>query len=140
MLPIEALVAPALKAAGYKKKARTWWRTTADSVQVVNLQKSPYGEQVYVNLGLYVRALGTEEFPPENRCHIQARLERVVPAELHQSVAAVNSVSRPTESFVRAIAVGLSWLEAIASPEGRKIFLASPESSRCFVNAQVRFP
>jgi hypothetical protein len=138
MLPIETLVASTLKSAGYKKKARTWWRTTPDSIQVVNLQKSPYGEQVYVNLGLYVRALGNEEFPPENRCHIRARLERVVPAEFHELVVAANSVSQPAEGFVQALATGLAWLEGIASPTGRRSFLAAPAASRCFINALVR--
>src|SRR5687767_3325213 len=100
MLPIEEAIAPAMKSNGFKKKARTWWRTTDDSVQVVNLQKSAYGEQLYVNLGLFIRSLGSEQTPPENRCHIRARLELVVPESLYQSVTSASFDAVPSAELV----------------------------------------
>jgi Domain of unknown function (DUF4304) len=139
MLPVEAAIAPSLKQLGFKKKARTWWRTSGDAVQVINLQKSPYGPGVYVNIGVYVRSLGDEEFPPESRCHISARLERVVPAALQVPVTSIEAASTPSEHFVEAVVEhGVKWLDSNSSTGGRRAFLSTPQSRRCFVNVALR--
>ena len=139
MLPLEAAISPKLKALGFKKKARTWWRTENDSIQVVNLQKSPYGDQLYVNLALYIRSLGPERLPPENRCHIQARLERVVPTSLSESVTSASADSEASDALLQALLVhGIGWLEGIASPAGRKVFLAQSASAHCLIDARAR--
>ncbi len=83
MLPVEAQFAPSLKALGFKKKGRTWTRETPDAFQVVNLQKSDFSEQVYVNVAVYLKALSDETSPPEHWCHIRARLERIA-VDLHR--------------------------------------------------------
>lgn len=69
-----ASLSPLLKAAGFKKKAGTWHRSTADGVQVVNVQGSQWGDDYYINVGFYIGALGTEASPPSYRCHVQSRL------------------------------------------------------------------
>jgi hypothetical protein len=66
MLALEGLIAPPLKALGFKKRARTWWRHRDATIQVLNLQKSSFGERLYVKLGVYVKALGAEGFPLSN--------------------------------------------------------------------------
>jgi hypothetical protein len=139
MLPFEATISPRLKSLGFKKKARTWWRADDNTVQVVNLQKSAYGEQLYVNLGLYIRSLGLELSPPEYRCHMRARLERVVPAEFFEAVATATSNTKPSEALLDALlGHGVSWLEGLTSPAGRKKFLENPMSKHCFVSLQAR--
>ena len=139
MLPIEEAIAPAMKSYGFKKKARTWWRATDDSVQVVNLQKSAYGEQLYINLGLFVRSLGSEQTPPENRCHIRARLERVVPESLYLSVTSASSYAVPSEELVNALLLhGIGWFEKLGSPAGRRSLLNEASSSRWFISKEAR--
>jgi hypothetical protein len=139
MLPLEAAVAGALRSNVFKKKSRTWWRTTDDVIQVVNLQKSAYGERLYVNLGLYIRSLGSEQNPPEYRCHIRVRLERLVPEPLYSSVASATSDTEPSDGLLEALLVhGVQWLERLASPAGRRTFLREAVSAYCYVSMRAR--
>jgi hypothetical protein len=139
MLPLEISIAPKLKAIGFLKKARTWRRTAGDCIQVINVQKSPYGEQIYLNLAVYVRSLGSESSPAQHRCHIQARLEQIVPEPLFGPVARATSTAELSAALLEALLVhGIDWLDALASATGRRSFLQQPTSSRCFIDARAR--
>jgi hypothetical protein len=50
-------------------------------VAVSNLQKSQYGLQYYFNQGFWLRPLGDEPFPKENKSHIRARLGALLPEQ-----------------------------------------------------------
>jgi len=63
-----------LKELGFKKSGLNWRRSTADAIHVFNVQKSQWGPEFYVNLGVYLVALGPEEKPPHNRCQVRQRL------------------------------------------------------------------
>jgi len=52
-----------------------------DVVAVSNLQKSQYGQQYYFNQAFWLRKLGDETFPKENKCHIRSRLGTLCPEE-----------------------------------------------------------
>lgn len=137
MLPLESAIAPELKARGFKKKGRTWWRDTDDVVQVLNLQQSPFGEQLYVNLGVYLKRLGTEPMPAVNRCHIGVRLERV--ASHQAEVAAATLSTRPGAALLSALLVdGIAWLESVSTLKGIRSYLASGGASKGLVFASVR--
>jgi len=139
MLPVEIAIAPELKLRGFKKKARTWWRTTDDSIQVINLQKSAYGEALYTNLGIYVRSLGSELSPPEYRCHIRARLEKVTPDSLHLPIRCATAIGQPSEELLEALlSYGVGWLEALATPNGRRSLLGEASAAHWFVAYRVR--
>ena len=75
----EAVIASVLKARGFRKKARNWFRaTSADEYQVVNLQKSSWGGgQCYLNLG-WDASLPSKEFHLENQCALRLRAEDTV--------------------------------------------------------------
>lgn len=78
---LESSIGPMLVAVGFKKKASTWYRETEGSLQVVDLQKSAYGLQFYLNLccvpkGMYVEGMPT---PKEHKCPIRVRLADVYP-------------------------------------------------------------
>ena len=119
--------------------ARTWRRVTDDAIQVLNLQKSPYGEQMCINTGLYIRSLGTDLVPSENRCHIQVRLERVIPDHLTIAVASLILQSEPSRLFFEALFThGVEWLESISSPAGRKRFFGEAVSKKCLIVAEAR--
>jgi len=139
MLLLERLIAQPLKELGFRKKSRTWWRHNDDTIQVLNLQKSPYGERMYVNLGIYVRALGTEDLPPENRCHLQVRLERVSNAERWGSVASAESDREPTPELIAAVLVdGVAWLDRLSTLAGIREYIDSGGASNGLVSSTVR--
>ena len=139
MLALEGLIAPPLKALGFKKRARTWWRHRDETIQVLNLQKSSFGERLYVNLGVYVKALETEEFPPEQRCHVQVRLERVVPEERSLSVASADSITDPKPELISAVLEdGLGWLDQVATYRGLREYIASGGAGKGMVFANLR--
>ncbi len=138
MIPLEASIAPALKASGFRKKAKTSWRHCPEVIQVLNLQKSPYGDNLYINLGVYVRSLGAEQYPPENRCHVQIRLEWVAHSEREQCVVAANSNEVPTQALIDAVLIdGIAWLCNLATLTGIRRHLESSGSKKGLVFHEV---
>jgi len=114
---VEHAVAKLLKPLGFKKTRATWRRPSAETVLVVNVQKFEFGPRLFVNLGVYLRRLGAETTPPEYRCHIRARLDRVV-EDASSLVDALDLESKLSDEqrqrcVVDAIVLfGLHWLEA----------------------------
>jgi hypothetical protein len=137
MLPLELAIALQLKNAGFRKKVRTWWRQVDEVIQVVNLQKSPYGERLYVNLGIYVTRLGSESSPAENRCHVQARLDRVVDPSRRQAVASAEAGATPAPPLLEAILVdGLTWLDDLSTLAGLRKYLESGGADKGLLSRQ----
>lgn len=79
----DALAAP-LRTLGFVKKSNNWYLETEETILVVNLQKSQYGEQYYVNCGVTLKSFGGDPFPKEHLCDIRFRLSSVVPSEKHE--------------------------------------------------------
>jgi Domain of unknown function (DUF4304) len=73
--PIVDAINSALKILDFKKKSNTWYLHRDETVLLVNLQKSQYGDQFYINCAVLVRALSNLEFPKEYACHIRFRLD-----------------------------------------------------------------
>jgi hypothetical protein len=73
---IELTIASLLKPRGYRKRARNWFRTSPEGdYQVVNLQKSSWGdENCYLNLG-WDPGVPAGEFRPEHQCAARFRAE-----------------------------------------------------------------
>lgn len=71
---LKADVEKALKMTGFAKNGGSWYRRSDEAVCVVNLQKSEYGPQYYINLGILVKRIEDKAFPKENHCHIRMRL------------------------------------------------------------------
>lgn len=84
----EALGVP-LKEAGFKKNADSWYFSNKDVVLLVNLQKSQYGNQYYVNGGIALKSLGAAEFVKEHLCHIRFRLTSLVSEEEGKKIESV---------------------------------------------------
>jgi hypothetical protein len=66
---------PHFKTAGFKKLRANWYKEEKNTILVFNVQGSQWGPEYYINLGIYIRALGAEVKPPSYRCHIQRRIE-----------------------------------------------------------------
>ena len=71
----------ALKTHEFRKKGQSWYLHGPDCTVVLNLQKDDFSDLYYVNFGVWLLAFGNNEYPPENHCHVGARLEELFPAQ-----------------------------------------------------------
>lgn len=76
--PLRLALADALGPAGFARKGNDWLRRSDDVIEVVNLQRSQWGNQYYLNYALWLRALGEVPVPKEHTCHVRWRAERVM--------------------------------------------------------------
>lgn len=72
-----------LKINGFICKKTSWYRFTPDLVQIINLQKSQYGNCYYFNLGLDIMTCEKKayKYPPEYKFPVRLRIESVVNEE-----------------------------------------------------------
>lgn len=70
-----------LKASGFRKKGPTWYRMNKDVLLIVDLQKSQYGGQYYMNLAFVPPGLDVEGMPTpkEHKCPIRIRATTAFP-------------------------------------------------------------
>jgi len=67
--------------AGFSKKSGAWYLRQAQTIGIIELQKSQYGPEYYVNVALWLLALGDSQFPREHKCHIRTRLDQLFPEQ-----------------------------------------------------------
>ena len=68
---------PVFKQKGFRKVKTTWRKTTDELIYVVNIQGSQWSnEDYYINVAIYIKALGTEINPTEYRCHVRSRIDQ----------------------------------------------------------------
>lgn len=140
---VERAVANLLKPLRFKKTRTTWHRSAAETVLVLNVQKSEFGPTLYVNLGVYLRRLGEETAPPEYRCHIRSRLDRVVgdAGSLVEALDLDSSLSdqERQEVVIHAIVQnGLPWLEARDTEAKARSALLADKAATGLVMATAR--
>ena len=85
------VLAAKLQADGFVRRGRvSWYRRGADLIQVVNLQKSQWGEQYYVNVSYWLLPLGSAKWPREQDCHVRMRCDDAIRSgrRIHQSLDA----------------------------------------------------
>ncbi len=63
------------------KRGQSWYIDGKDTLVVINLQKSDWNEQYFINLGIWLKALGEPSFPQYYRCHLYYRLESIFSQE-----------------------------------------------------------
>lgn len=98
---LKRAITTALEPRGFKWKASAWYLDGQDGICVVELQKSNFGEQYYVNLAISVKELDPNPFPKEHQCHVRGRLSEVV-ADKPRLEAALNfdtDASSPSDRF-----------------------------------------
>ena len=66
---------PKMKNLGFRKKNNTWV-TKNDKISIIlNIQGSQFStSEYYVNLGINLNELNSEEFPPIHKCHLVERV------------------------------------------------------------------
>lgn len=71
---LEKLITDELAPHGFRKKGRNWYYRTDDCVCMFNLDKSRWGGQFFLNLGVMVSKIDPTETPLEHHCHVRCRL------------------------------------------------------------------
>ncbi|MCA9316950.1 MAG: DUF4304 domain-containing protein [Planctomycetes bacterium] len=72
---LDAMLHGLLRVAGFLGRPPTWHRSVPIGLHVVNLQKSQFGNQYYLNFGIYVADLGDLTAPRAHQCHFNARVD-----------------------------------------------------------------
>ncbi len=80
---IEGTIAAVMKKNGFRRKSNSWYLRTDDTILVVNLQRA-WGALSFINLAVWLNALGENTFPKEYDCHIRRRAERLDDPSLHR--------------------------------------------------------
>lgn len=140
---LQRALAPALKAAGFRKSGATWWKESDTTIRVLNLQGSQWGPSFYINLGVYFRALGDRERPSESICHIRIRLSELVPDRARFN--ALLDLERPIPDDVRmreleALVVerALPWLDMLSTVAGARQYCSAQRPEAPWVTKEAR--
>jgi hypothetical protein len=70
-----------LSEAGFRNKGQSSYFDGPDAVVVLNIQKSDFDSKNYINFGVWLKSFGLNDFPLENKCHIQVRLTAIFPLD-----------------------------------------------------------
>ncbi|HYO65616.1 MAG TPA: DUF4304 domain-containing protein [Archangium sp.] len=143
--PIRAAMVPALREAGFKVRSNTWHKLCEDTILVVNLQKSQWGPQFYINLAVWVRQLGDASAPKEYQCHIRQRatslpdkrakhLERAL--DLEDESTGMQEREACINEFMRDSAI--PFLESLSTMEGIRLALEAQHLKGCFTDRQLK--
>ncbi|WP_429806643.1 DUF4304 domain-containing protein [Ensifer sp. B1-9] len=76
--PLVDAVAFSVKPFGFRTKARSWYLENPETILIVNLQKSQFGNQFYLNFSVVLRSISTVERPKQYHGDIRFRLEDVL--------------------------------------------------------------
>jgi hypothetical protein len=67
-----------LKSKGLSKHSGSWYRRSAETISVLNLQKSQYSRLYYLNFGIWILSAGDADYPKPNKCHIVGRVSNLL--------------------------------------------------------------
>jgi uncharacterized protein DUF4304 len=109
------VVSSVLVPAGFRRRKDTWYSANEDTIILLNLQKSRYGGQYFVNLAVYFRDLGTATSPLEHQSHIRVRLTAIAGNEVSAIDEALD-LERPNVSTEQRRTTLMRALTTIALP------------------------
>ncbi len=83
MNPIKEQIRSVMKEHGYRCKRTSWYRQVNDVVQIFNIQKSVWGDQYYINLGINpfnkdIVFPKEYNFPPEYKFSVRFRVDDII--------------------------------------------------------------
>jgi len=68
-----------LKPLGFKKKGVSWYLNNPQTITILEIQRSKWSENYYLNLGIYLKEKGEEVIDvQECKCHIRTRLTKLL--------------------------------------------------------------
>lgn len=65
---------------GFRRKGTTLYRDQQETIAVIKLQGSRYGGRYFLNVALWLKAVGEATEPKEHHCHMRTRLSYLRPA------------------------------------------------------------
>ncbi|WP_454744401.1 DUF4304 domain-containing protein [Ciceribacter selenitireducens] len=143
---VQQAVGAALAAAGFKRKSDTWRSENEHVVILVNLQKSQYSRQYYVNCGISLKRLGGDPPKREHLCHVRFRLTAIAPDVDRRSIDSIFDLEDETladeehreriTSLIRDLA--LPFLQECSSGEGIAEAIKNGKLDHALVSKQVR--
>lgn len=68
-------IKPILKSYSFTKKGLNWIFENEKIVKIFNIQKSQWGNQIFLNIGIIIKSLENEISHVITKCHIQSRLD-----------------------------------------------------------------
>ncbi len=74
-------IKPILKDYGFKKQHLNWFIEDDNIIKIFNIQKSLYGKQVYLNIGIFIKRLEPKKEYLSYKCHIKQRLDLLIGRE-----------------------------------------------------------
>jgi len=139
---IEDTISEILSAEDFKRKRANWYFETSESICVLNLQKSRWGHQYYINLGVFVKKLGDVSFPKEHQCHIRGRLSGLVgnKSEFEQFLNLENhafSDDQRKQGIVAALRDQIPFLSKLGTLAGIESCLRGDNLSQFLVSLKV---
>lgn len=68
----------------FRRKSSTWFLDLPESIILMELQKSQWGRQYYINLAVWAKELGEPiAIPPKERiCHLRTRLSQIASSRI----------------------------------------------------------
>jgi hypothetical protein len=117
---IQQLVDEFAKSHGYSKKSGSWYRRQVETIAVLDLQRSDYSHAYYVNVALWLLALGDTTAPKEHTCHVRTRASRLVDDEqaLELALDMTKPVAARASLIVDALTVADELLAACSTIAG----------------------
>jgi hypothetical protein len=128
--------------AGFEKRSGTWYRLTPKVIAAVNLQKSQYGRQYYLNVGFWLRDLGDECFPKIREWHVVARLENLLPGVEPRlgELLDLDSALADDQRYQRLVSLLDEDLLQLVEQGGSLVGLRSMQDGGTFKAAAIRGP
>lgn len=130
---IHDAISEASKSAGFTKKGENWYADRAETVLVINPQKSNYGQKYFLNLGVYFKLLGAKQTPKEFECHVRARVSQLAEEEAVEKTLDFEQPISPLERENQIVTFlrdkGLPFLEMCSSMEGVRAAYAGGQLS-----------
>lgn len=113
-----------LRPAGFVREGSTWRRVGNGVVGVVNLQRSSFGFNYMVNIGVFVKSLGyvpntvdRGDRPDEVDCHVRARYESLPSEDKQVAVGRLLDLEMvPEEEIARRIGIVKEIVADVALP------------------------
>lgn len=139
----------ALKEEGFYRKSTTWYREMNETLLVVNLQKSNFGDIFYINLAIEVKTLpaypGSKPPQKAHQCHIQVRIDSVEPAEdeqikrlLNLEDATIPSIDRRRGIKQAVVRIALPLLTQCSTIDGIRIAYSQGKLEHAAIFKSVR--
>jgi hypothetical protein len=140
--PIRALFDKTLREQGFRKAGGSWYSNRPETVLLANLQKSQYGYRFYVNLGVWLKAIGDSATPKEHHCHIRIRLSSLAGEALGKALNMEDSTvveeDRKMVIVTALVEVAIPWLEACNSLDRIRKMLQEGRLTRALVRKEIR--